>query len=687
MSFCAKSQMVLKNSQVAIFVGSTYSVPAVIATPKTISGKLPLIISCHGSGEQGTDTVSLYNNGLPATLKAGFKPPFDFIMVAPQRSSYGVDPNWLYGIISDMEKRYQIDSSRIYITGYSAGGWACYGSQTNIDTTLGKMFAAIAILSGATQDINTANYSWYGITKTPVWAVTGSADISYAAQNLNVSNNINAIVPNLDQNYTRQGLGHCCFTDIYDTIYRDPHGKTIWDFLYSNKRVLSSTHPQICNTNPPQKYILSLTDPANQEFYFVQQKNWKGGDTLVIPPGNYSGLIGFLNINGDPCNPIVITGYGVTNNSAIRFSNDSYIHAMGFKTTKGLSVSICNHMDIDGNDISNSGGVGIWCKVNPDSSDTRTIYPNYVMNKIRIRNNYVHNTGSEGMYVGNCCPSGGDDNKFIVPVRLDSIRIDHNRVDSTYWDGIQLSNALNGCYIDSNNVSHYGLGNASEQQAGIIIGSNTTGDIFGNTIKSGTGNGIQSFSDSICNIHDNLMDSAGTSPNQNCIFTNHYKSGPEVRAPQQLNIYNNTFTHLFNQGIVVTNNYQTLATNAYNNNFCLPVSSGNWQAQEIILNPAGSLQYNNVNICPPIVLELPTGGYSHLVIPVIEQEFTFDEINKKITIKSKVLSTYGIFDMAGRKLKSSILVIGSNNIYFNYLPKGTYFIRYNKVIVKMFVLK
>src|SRR6186997_2211280 len=87
------------NDKVAIYTSGTYNVNAVIYTPANYSAakKYPLVLFMHGMGEAGTNVNLLYNTGLPNVLKGGYKPSFEFVMIAPQRSSYSVDPTWLPG--------------------------------------------------------------------------------------------------------------------------------------------------------------------------------------------------------------------------------------------------------------------------------------------------------------------------------------------------------------------------------------------------------------------------------------------------------------------------------------------------------------------------------------------------------------------------------------------------------------
>ncbi|MBO9684317.1 MAG: T9SS type A sorting domain-containing protein [Flavisolibacter sp.] len=249
-----KSQTLI-NDKVDILPGSSvYYLNEVIYKPANFSTsqKYPLVIFFHGMGEAGTNINALYNTGLPKVLKNGYKPSFDFIMVAPQATSYSLDPKYLQQVLDDAIARFpNIDQSRIYITGLSAGGWAAYGSQLNVDTNLAKKIAAIVVMSGATQDANKTNIGWWKTSKTPLWAVVGNVDVSYRDQNQDMVNKINALVPGLASITIREGVGHGGWDDVYSGLVKTANGKTMWDWMYQFTRTTSGSASQLAPTNTP----------------------------------------------------------------------------------------------------------------------------------------------------------------------------------------------------------------------------------------------------------------------------------------------------------------------------------------------------------------------------------------------------------------------------------------------------
>ena len=277
------------NDVVNIQTVGTYNVNAVIYTPQNYSPstkKYPLVIFSHGTGEAGTDINLLYNTGLPYVLKNGYKPFFDFIMIAPQRSSYSFPPDWLPGILKDAQKRFPIDTTRIYLTGLSAGGWDCFGSQLNVDSLLGSRIAAIVICSGATQDANMNNMSWWGLSKTPLWAVVGDQD-SFYPYNVNMVNSINSKAPSTAALTVRAGYGHGGWNDIYSGIVKTANNQNMYQWLYGFTRTTSSIQPQplpikarslTVNHNADGSYTASFIASAStstKEFVMMYSANGK----------------------------------------------------------------------------------------------------------------------------------------------------------------------------------------------------------------------------------------------------------------------------------------------------------------------------------------------------------------------------------------------------------------------------
>lgn len=140
----------------------------------------PLILFLHGAGDVDNDSGFVMSYGLPEVLYAGDQPDaFPFIVVSPQAF-----PNvtwWdgdtlaiLNALLDDVIDRYQVDPSRIYLTGLSMGG---YGSWF-LATAYPDRFAAMVSVSGSGYRTPTAPpETLCKLKDTPVSVIHGTQDL------------------------------------------------------------------------------------------------------------------------------------------------------------------------------------------------------------------------------------------------------------------------------------------------------------------------------------------------------------------------------------------------------------------------------------------------------------------------------------------------------------------------------
>ena len=129
--------------------------------------KWPLILFLHGAGERGDNLKLVGQHGPPKIVKQKDMP---FIIVSPQcpKDSWWPKENEvLINLLDDIVSRYNVDKSRIYLTGLSMGG---YGSWS-LGCDHPKRFAAIAPICGGGEP-------FFGrkLKNTPVWAFHGAKD-------------------------------------------------------------------------------------------------------------------------------------------------------------------------------------------------------------------------------------------------------------------------------------------------------------------------------------------------------------------------------------------------------------------------------------------------------------------------------------------------------------------------------
>ena len=95
----------------------------------------PLILFLHGMGERGTDLELVKIHGIPKIVKT--QKDFPFIAISPQCPIEYVwrDKEMLQAVeslILKIIKNYQVDKTRVYVTGLSMGGRGTWAIATHL---------------------------------------------------------------------------------------------------------------------------------------------------------------------------------------------------------------------------------------------------------------------------------------------------------------------------------------------------------------------------------------------------------------------------------------------------------------------------------------------------------------------------------------------------------------------------
>jgi poly(3-hydroxybutyrate) depolymerase len=138
------------------------------------AAKYPLLIFLHGSGESGIDIDLVKKHGPPQFLDD--RPDFPFIVASPQAPypPRGFDPEELTVLLNQLLQRLPIDPDRVYLTGFSMGGYGTYRWASAHPET----FAAIAPVAGAARPEEACN-----LRSVPIWAFHGAKDESVKLEN------------------------------------------------------------------------------------------------------------------------------------------------------------------------------------------------------------------------------------------------------------------------------------------------------------------------------------------------------------------------------------------------------------------------------------------------------------------------------------------------------------------------
>lgn len=246
------------------------------------------------------------------------------------------------------------------------------------------------------------------------------------------------------------------------------------------------------------------------------------GAVICIPAGTRGALL-FKNLKGTAAKPIIIINKGgkvtfstaVTASYAFKTQNCQYVKVLGSGTAGikyGFDVNggnigmtmddLSSDFEIANVEVRNSGFAGIMAKTDP-SCNVATQRGRFTMKNVTIHDNYVHNTGGEGLYIGNSFYATGVSTSCgtALPHDVVSLKVYNNTTEQTGCEGIQVGGAVSGCEVYNNVVKTPGIKPfASAQNNGIQLGEGTGGKCYNNLIKDAPGNGII-----VLGLGDNLV--------------------------------------------------------------------------------------------------------------------------------------------------------------------------------------
>lgn len=180
----------------------------------------PLVIFLHGAGERGEDLNKVKIHGPPMLVEQGKS--FPFILASPQcpaESWWTEQP--VLELIDHLEETYRVDSSRIYLTGLSMGGYGTWHFATRAP----DRFAAIAPICGGG-----VPYQMRWIKHLPAWAFHGDMD---NAVPLEESTRLIEALKSLGNTEAKitiyPNVGHNSWSEAYNT-------PELYDWLLSHRR-------------------------------------------------------------------------------------------------------------------------------------------------------------------------------------------------------------------------------------------------------------------------------------------------------------------------------------------------------------------------------------------------------------------------------------------------------------------
>lgn len=266
----------------------------------------------------------------------------------------------------------------------------------------------------------------------------------------------------------------------------------------------------------------------------------QAGDIVCLDGYTTYKALKFANIHGTPEKPIIIRNCNAvaTVTNGIRFEKSSNFRFIGdgvdeqkygikVSTDKSFFVTFENfttdfevaQIEIAGNSPNgvgeNAGFAGMGIKTSPYqacSLFTDSTRQAWVMKNVNIHDNYVHDVGGEGLYIGHGFYKGRKEKKCPEKTWSHSIvglRVHHNIIENTGYDGIQVKNADRDCEIYNNTIRNYGTLNHGAHNEGMIIADGVTGKVYNNLIDTGTGHGISFQGMGNNSIFNNIIINAG----------------------------------------------------------------------------------------------------------------------------------------------------------------------------------
>jgi pimeloyl-ACP methyl ester carboxylesterase len=126
----------------------------------------PTIIYLHGIGDRGAPVAALA--GAAAVRQPGVCKPDTFLVIAPRCPT---ESNWsvtaLEDLLDEVIAKYPVDELRVYLTGVSTGGFACWAMLAEHP----ELFAAVVPIGGGGDVREVERFA-----SVPVWVVHGALD-------------------------------------------------------------------------------------------------------------------------------------------------------------------------------------------------------------------------------------------------------------------------------------------------------------------------------------------------------------------------------------------------------------------------------------------------------------------------------------------------------------------------------
>lgn len=337
-----------------------------------------------------------------------------------------------------------------------------------------------------------------------------------------------------------------------------------------------SQHPTIYYIEPHPDAVVRI-EPTLTAFQHLSP-----GDTICLQEGQFRQIF-LRNIHGSKELPITIINCGgkatINNNLhfGIAFHNCSHIRLLGngserhiyglaITGTHGNGISIdmgSSNIDVAYVEIGNTGLSGIMYKSDPSCSDYSFTRERFTLYDANVHNNYIHNTGNEGIYIGSSFYPGfplrcnGRDT-LVLPHEVIGVHVYNNILERTGRNSIQVSSATERCFIHNNHIYEDSQKAIFQHMNGIQVGGGSCCEVYNNMIIDGRGSGVHYFGKGPAKIFNNLIVNPGRTHFPDIPFNEHPVYGIFIKHiyshfPEPVHVLHNTIVNPKTTGIVFNN--------------------------------------------------------------------------------------------------------------------------------------
>ncbi|MBO9605023.1 MAG: right-handed parallel beta-helix repeat-containing protein [Paenibacillaceae bacterium] len=296
-------------------------------------------------------------------------------------------------------------------------------------------------------------------------------------------------------------------------------------------------------------------------------RDFHGTPEAPITVINYDGVVNLTSTDKD---------YGLklstSNNVRITGSGDPdemYGIRISAKKSGATGVNAKDYStdyELDHIEVYDNASVGFLLKTDT-TCDLTANRGHFTQYNTSVHDNYVHNVGNEGFYIGSSFYNNGETktcnnvSTVLWPHPIEGLQVYNNIVDKTTWDGIQVGAATKDVSIHDNIVTNFSTLNVQFQSSGISLNPGTTGLLYNNYVKDGFGHGIMNLGRGDNDIFNNVVVNASGSG----IFSDDRRNEADpVFDHAGVRIMNNTIVNPGSHGMWMWN-LQTYGNTFYNN--------------------------------------------------------------------------------------------------------------------------